>query len=745
MLKAHTRQSSRGQVHKLPEIKSEMDLRSGFSSALLLVLLLLPLSSANASSKLYIVYMGEKKHDDPSVVTASHHNLLESVLGSKDEAIKSIVYSYMHGFSGFAAMLTESQATTIASLPEVVSVKPNAHYKTQTTRSWDFLGLDYYQSSTSNSDLLKKAKYGEDMIVGVVDSGIWPESRSFDDSGYGPLPSRWGGICQTGKEFNATSCNRKIIGARWYAGGVDAEFLKGEYMSARDLGGHGTHVASTIAGGARLAVYKACWSGAEGSCGGAAVLAAIDDAINDGVDVLSLSLGGPDEFPGTLHAVARGIPVVFCGMNNGPAAHTVQNAAPWVLTVAATTIDRSFPTVLTLGNKEKLVGQSLYYNATLNTSAFHSIIGAKSCDERMLNSTNVTGKVVLCSAPWEASSMLPQHRFKDAETRVFQAGAKGLIFAQQNSNLPDVNDICRGFLPCVLVDFEIAHRIASYATTVRTPVVRISRAVSVVGDGVLSPRVAAFSGRGPSPAFPAIIKPDVAAPGVGILAAVGNSYQFMSGTSMACPHVSAVVTLLKSIHRDWSPAMIKSAIITTASVTDRFGMPIQAEEAPRKLADPFDFGGGHMNPNKVADPGLVYDVDAGDYTKFFNCSLGPSDNCETYIGELYQLNLPSIAVPNLKGSVTVSRTVTNVGQVDATYRAVVEAPAGVNLSVEPPVITFSGDGNKKATFRVRITAKQSVQGGFTFGSLTWLDGRNHSVRIPVAVRTVIQDFIADTS
>ncbi|GJN19536.1 hypothetical protein PR202_gb06821 [Eleusine coracana subsp. coracana] len=173
-------------------------------------------------------------------------------------------------------------------------------------------------------------------------------------------------------------------------------------------------------------------------------------------------------------------------------------------------------------------------------------------------------------------------------------------------------------------------------------------------------------------------------------------------------------------------------------------MPIQAEGAPRKLADPFDFGGGHINPDKAANPGLVYDIDTKEYTKFFNCTLGPQDHCEDYTGKLYQLNLPSIAVPDLKGSVTVQRTVTNVGPVDATYRAVVEVPAGVDMIVEPSEITFDG-ASKTATFRVTFRAKQRVQGGYTFGSLTWLDGDNHSVRIPVAVRTVIEDFIADTS
>jgi hypothetical protein len=175
-------------------------------------------------------------------------------------------------------------------------------------------------------------------------------------------------------------------------------------------------------------------------------------------------------------------------------------------------------------------------------------------------------------------------------------------------------------------------------------------------------------------------------------------------------------------------------------------MPIQAEGVPRKLADPFDFGGGHIDPDKAMDPGLVYDIDAGDYTKFFHCTLEPKDFCVDYMGQLYQLNLPSIAVPDLKESfMTVRRTVTNVGPVEATYQAVVEAPAGVDVTVEPSVIKFSEGGSKEATFTVTFRARQRVQGGYTFGSLTWLDGKTHTVRIPIAVRTVIQDFIADTS
>jgi hypothetical protein len=171
-------------------------------------------------------------------------------------------------------------------------------------------------------------------------------------------------------------------------------------------------------------------------------------------------------------------------------------------------------------------------------------------------------------------------------------------------------------------------------------------------------------------------------------------------------------------------------------------MPIQADAVPRKLADPFDFGGGHINPDRAIDPGLVYDVDAKEYNKFFNCTIRLLDGCESY---QLNLNLPSIVVPNLKNHVTVWRTIKNVGLAETTYRADFEAPSGVVMSVEPSVINFTGGGNRSMTFRLTFAAKQRVQGGYTFGSLTWSDRSAHSVRIPIAVRTVIQDFVADTS
>ncbi|XP_072988340.1 subtilisin-like protease SBT3.9 [Typha latifolia] len=684
--------------------------------------------------------------------------MLSSLLGSEEEALSSIVYSYKHGFSGFAAMLTESQAAKLAELPDVISIKPNRYYKAHTTRSWDFLGLSYNQPG----GLLEKAKYGEGVIVGVIDSGIWPESKSFDDSGYDPIPPRWKGICQTGDAFDANNCSKKIIGARWYTGGVAPENLNGEFLSPRDLAGHGTHTASTVAGGlvsnvsfhglgagdarggaprARLAIYKACW-GIQTSCSFAALMAAIDDAINDGVDILSLSLGGIDEIPGTLHAVANGITVVFSAGNDGPAPQTVNNAVPWVITVAASTIDRSFPTVMTLGNSQKLVGQSIYYQLEPNNK-FTELVDGSSCDAKTLNDTDVVGKIVLCYAPSDVAFTLPRTSLPYVVSNVLNAGGAGIIFAQYTVNILEILHQCKG-IPCVLVDFEIAYKIFTYIGTASSPSVKVSPTANVVGKEVLSPKVAAFSSRGPSAAFPGLLKPDIAAPGVSILAAMENAYFFDSGTSMACPHVSGVAALLKSLHPDWSPAAIKSAIITTASIVDGYGLPIEAEGTPRKLADPFDFGGGHIDPNRAADPGLVYDIDPKDYIKFFNCTLGPSDQCDSAVGPLYYLNLPSVAIPDLKESVSIMRTVTNVGQQTVTYKAVIEPPPGVKMTVEPSLLSF--DCNKKVeTFNLTFVSTRRVQGVYTFGSLIWSDDANHSVRIPIAVRTVIEDFYADTA
>ncbi|EOA19514.1 hypothetical protein CARUB_v10002407mg, partial [Capsella rubella] len=694
----------------------------------------------------YVVYLGEKEHDNPDSVTESHHQMLWPILGSKKDAHDSIVYSYRHGFSGFAAKLTESQAQQISELPEVVQVIPNTLYEMTTTRTWEYLGI----SPANSNSLLQKANMGSQVIVGVIDTGVWPESEMFNDKGYGPIPSRWKGGCESGEIFNGSvHCNKKLIGAKYFIDANVADFgvlnktVNPDYLSPRDFEGHGTHVASTIGGsflpnvnylglgrgtarggapGVHIAIYKACWI--QRGCSGADVLKAIDEAIHDGVDILSLSLQtSVPLFPetdmrslasvGAFHAVAKGIPVVAAAGNAGPTAQTICNVAPWILTVAATTQDRSFPTAITLGNNITILGQAIFAGPELGfvglTYPERPLSG--DCEKLSANpSSAMEGKVVLCFTANEPSNA--------ALTAVRNAGGLGLIMARNPTHLLTPT---RAF-PYVSVDFELGTDILFYIRSTRSPIVNIQASRTLIGRSVAT-KVATFSSRGPNSVSPAILKPDIAAPGVNILAAISpnsslsdGGFAMMSGTSMATPVVSGVVVLLKSLHPDWSPAAIKSAIVTTAWKTDPSGEPIFADGSSRKLADPFDYGGGLINAEKAVKPGLIYDMNTNDYILYL-CSvdysdisisrvLGKTTVCPNPKPSVLDLNLPSITIPNLRDEVTFTRTVTNVGPVNSVYKVVIDPPTGVNVAVTPTELVFDSTTTKLSyTVRVSTTHK----------------------------------------
>ncbi|XP_043695404.1 subtilisin-like protease SBT3.9 [Telopea speciosissima] len=736
---------------------------------------------AETTTNVYIVYMGEKQHENPAIAVKSHHDMLATLLGSKEAAKNSILYSYKHGFSGFAATLSDSQAKAVADMPGIVRVFPNRIYKLHTTRSWDYLGLNPHEHQ---SNLLSEANMGEGTIIGVIDSGIWPESESFKDDNMGPIPSRWKGICQTGESFNSTHCNKKLIGARWFAKGVNTTGVE-DYLSPRDNTGHGTHCASIAAGRfvanvsyeglgtglarggaplARLAIYKACWNGL--GCSYADILKAFDMAIHDGVDIISASIGEILQplgdyvdnglAVGAFHAVAKGITAVLGAGNDGPYSYTAKGTAPWIISVAATTIDRVFLTEITLGNKQTFLGQSqspvkhrgfidIVYSGDL---AIDNEADAIVCEQGSLNETLVAGKVVLCF-------LQPSEQdFGVAYVTVGKAGGVGLIYTQP---LTDLIIPCP--IPCIKVDYEIGTKIVSYIRRTRnkSSVVKLSMPKSVVGKSI-SPRVASFSSRGPSSLSPAVLKPDIAAPGVNILAAYppplndGHGYAFDTGTSMACPHVAGVAALVKSLHKDWSPAAIRSAIVTTASVTGTDGQVIWALGDTRKPADPFDMGGGLINPKKVADPGLIYDINKENYNLFL-CSMGYTSKEITNINKRkvscwknkyseFDLNLPSISIPILKNTITVTRTVTNVGSVNSFYIALVESPEGVKMKVEPQTLSFNSSITM-LSFKVTFTSTLKLLGDYSFGSLSWTDGQ-HLVRIPLAVRVVEYEAFVDT-
>ncbi|KAF8033412.1 hypothetical protein BT93_D2120 [Corymbia citriodora subsp. variegata] len=727
-----------------------------------------------ATSKVHIVYMGATKGDDPVATKKSHHELLSNYLGSKEAARSSILYSYKHGFSGFAARLTSSQAEEITNFPGVLQVIPNRIHKIYTTRSWDFLGL--HQNKMSN--LLTRSSQGEGIIIGVIDTGIWPESKSFSDEHMGSVPNLWRGICQPGEQFNSSNCNKKIIGARWFLKGLAEEMNIShhratdtfDFLSPRDGNGHGTHTASTAAGSfveaadvgsglaaglarggaplAQLAIYKACW-GKLGTCTDADIMKAIDMAIHDRVDILSLSLGGNIPLSsyvddattiGFFHATAQGIIVVCAAGNDGPLSHTIVNTAPWLITVAASTIDRTFIVEIKLGNNQTLLGQSLETRKAHR--GFSDLIYWESDDTSFgsLNATLVAGKIVL----WFSKSN--NHELLTASAEVRKAGGTGLIYID---SLNDLLNPCNS-IPCATVDYQVGSEIIVYMRRARYPKAKLSIARTVIGKQA-APRVATFSSRGPSSITPQVLKPDIAAPGVDILAAFPavdvkskDEYRFMSGTSMACPHVAGVAALIKSVHPDWSPAAIRSALVTSASVFGNDGSYIKEGGLTTRPASPFDIGGGFVQPNAAADPGLIYDVSMDDYIQFL-CSLGYSTRsisrltkseiqCKRDHSKGLNLNLPSITIPNLHQTTRVTRTVTNVGNIESVYMALVQAPAaGIAMEVEPQILRFNSSA-RVLSFNVTFTLMQHVWGEFEFGSLTWVGDLNHSVRIPIAVR-----------
>uniref|UniRef100_A0A0D9VPS5 Subtilisin-like protease fibronectin type-III domain-containing protein n=1 Tax=Leersia perrieri TaxID=77586 RepID=A0A0D9VPS5_9ORYZ len=662
-----------------------------------------------------------------------------------------------------------------------------------TTRSWDFMGLSLHiQMNQSDERLLK---FGDDIIVGILDTGVWPESESFrDDPNLGEIPPSWRGTCVAGEQFDpATACNRKLIGARYYIAGFEAEVGPlntsggAEYRSPRDRVGHGTHTASTAAGGvsidaayyggelgrgvarggatrARVAAYKVCWfRELTGRCSDADILAAYDDALRDGVHVVSASLGTtPPLAPlfaasteiGAFHATQLGVAAVFSAGNDGPDAAMVQNVSPWGITVAASTIDRRFPTVINLGNNVSLVGESFNVNDTRRRLVESgSVFADGSCSfDQLVNGSRAaaSGKIVLCF-----STMGPVSS-GGAALAVFAAGGAGVIFADTISRKSTQDN----FLLTVHVDIRQGTRILDYIRGSRSPpTVHISKAVTVVGK-TPAPAVAYFSSRGPSSISPAILKPDITAPGVNILAAWppkssptvipldkrSVNWNFDSGTSMSCPHVSGIVAIIRSVHPTWSPAAIKSALMTTAYMYDDTS-DLMLAGGTLKAADAFDVGAGHVDPLRALDPGLVYDVTPRDHVLFL-CILGytkfqirqmvlPSPSLDTSCSGAppdYDLNYPAIVLPWLNETVTVRRTVKNVGaRREAVYRAVaVVSPQGARAAVWPPALAFS-PARGVASYYVTVTPAKPSRGRYDFGEIVWSDGY-HRVRTPLVVR-----------
>uniref|UniRef100_A0A2P2KWG6 Uncharacterized protein MANES_04G146100 n=1 Tax=Rhizophora mucronata TaxID=61149 RepID=A0A2P2KWG6_RHIMU len=753
--------------------------------------LTLSASSSSSSSSIdnpetFIVHVS--KSHKPSLFS-SHHDWYTSIVRSLPPSHHptKIIYTYNRSTTGFAARLTAAQAAKLRDVPGILSVIPDQIRQLHITHTPSFLGL------SDGSGLWENGQYGDSVIVGVLDTGIWPEHPSFSDNGLSDVPKTWKGVCETGPDFPAKSCNKKLIGARAFYYGYDSYLENSiqessrESRSPRDTEGHGTHTASTAAGSvvqnasfyqyaggvargmaskARVAAYKICWSL---GCFDSDILAAMDQAIEDGVHVISLSVGADAYAPqyyvdsiavGAFGAAQHGIVVSCSAGNSGPDTYTAVNIAPWIITVGASTIDREFPGDVLLGDGRTFGGVSLYSGDPLPDFKL-PLVYARDCGNRYcyigsLSPSKVQGKIVLCDRGRNARV--------EKGSAVKLAGGLGMIMANTNDSGEELIADSH-LLPATMVGAITGDKIRDYIKFAQFPTATIVFRGTVIGSSPPAPKVAAFSSRGPNHLTPEILKPDVIAPGVNILAGWTGAngptdldidprrvqFNIISGTSMACPHVSGIAALLRNAHPNWSPAAIKSALVTTAYTLDDSGESIK-DLATGQESTAFIHGAGHVDPNKALDPGLVYDIELNDYITFL-CAIGYDSSriaifvkeptslniCEDKSGRPGNLNYPSFSVlfHDNKDVVTYKRVLKNVGSVvDAVYEVKVNAPANVDIAVLPCKLAFSAE-NQTLSYEITFSsvglAGSSSISSPGFGFIEWSDGV-HQVRSSIAAR-----------
>lgn len=707
-----------------------------------------------------------------------------------------VLYRYRVAFPGFAARLTPAEAARLAGAPGVARVTPERTFRPAAVEPAEgggaapggleregagFLGLP----GGLWARLGGPHRAGEGVVVGVLDTGVYPEHpsfadqptaggrRNYDGPAYPPPPGRWRGACQAGEEFPASACNHKLVGARFFVSGFGAgNVVDAEFLSPRDANGHGSHVAATAVGNfgvspsiagndfgigmvsgiaprAHLAVYKTCWDGRDG--GGGSVddlcresdsVAAVEAAVGDGVDVLNVSLGaGPSDVFGPfesalLSAAGAGIFVTGSAGNQGPAPGTVVAPAdvPWATSVAASSLPRAFEATATVtgaGSAGQVVVRGASVTGGLERAGFVDAVAATApgveaaraehCLSGALDPGVVAGAAVLCRRG------LNERLEKGRAVR--EAGGVGMVLynAAPGEGFPADPH------PLPSVHVSLADGLAAKRLLAAGPAevsITAPQAVAAPGDVVAS-----FSSRGPQEAVPDIPKPDLAGPGVGILAAATptpsrpdrprESFRLISGTSMSSAHVAGVAALLRQLDPARSPAALKSALMTTAHPT------LRTEDAIP--AGPFEVGSGRLDPNRAADPGLILDVAVADYVRYLKGvepqavpgdvePIAPSD-----------LNLPAVSYAALTGAATTRRTFTSVDREAGTWRLRVEGLEGLGAVAVPEAFTV-GPGQSQEVRLVFAWAGAPLD-RYVFGALVLTNSRDgRALRLPVSIR-----------
>ena len=672
----------------------------------------------------------------------------DTAVAAIQEAVPALTVteSFQTVYGGFAATVPANMVDELLAVEGVAAVQQDGLQQPLTDSTSEYVG-----ATEAWEELGGSTTAGEGVIVGVLDTGIWPEHPSFEDTGEitAPLPPTAGWGCEFGdggdpELGDAFECNDKLIGAyafldsyMLFLGTEDGEFCNNttRECSARDADGHGTHTSSTAAGGpvasapllgvdrgpvsgiapgAHVIMYRVC---ANQGCFSSDSAAAVEQAILDGVDVINFSIsGGANPYTDPvelafLDAYNAGIVVNASAGNEGPGAASANHAGPWVTTVGASTSARHFLTTLTLSAPGAAAPLTMTGATVTGGIAATPVVLAQSIpgvNVRCLTplpAGSATGKIVACERGTNARVAKSYN--------VKQGGAAGMIL---------YNPVAQGlntdnhFLPSVHLDQPNSDAFLAFmATTGVTARWGPGVATEVRGDVMAS-----FSSRGPLGDY---LKPDVTAPGVQILAGhtpvpltqdggePGQLFQAIQGTSMSSPHSAGVAALIRAVHPEWTAGQIKSALMTS-SVQD------VVKEDGTTPATPFDRGAGSIRADRAIAPTVTFDVTAEEYAASAADPLGR-----------IHLNLPSIYANPMPGAITTTRTAVNVSGRSQEVRVRVEAPAGSSITVTPARFRLPTGSSREVTITIDGTA---LDDGPYFGAITLDVNRGNDAVLPVA-------------